>query len=137
MSCPLCSTHLVTHTKMACNACERHICPRCFWGTRYYCPMRTVKPKPDECNRYCAGAKGCTFHPRPRVEDLLICGRNCNCRKKRQATTTEFFPAPKESPLRLACNCCAAFDIPCTENEIVYTTWGFVCSDCADGILGR
>jgi hypothetical protein len=119
---------------MSCNACERHVCPKCFWGTRYYCPMRKEEPKPS-CDRYCAGAKGCTFHTRHSVTDDLICGKHCGCRKK--STTTEFFPAPKEEPLRLACVCCAAYDLHYRENEEVYRRWGFVCSDCADGILGR
>jgi hypothetical protein len=74
---------------------------------------------------------------RPTTCDDLICGRHCGCRRKN--TTTEFHPAPKEDEPedRVGCKTCGAYDIPLKENMELYRTWGFVCSDCADGILAR
>ena len=145
MSCPDCSATLVIHYKMNCSACEKHICPKCNWGTRYFCPMRKEEEVP--CDRYCTHVTRvgdsivCRQHGRRRQSTLcedLICGKYCQCRKKQ--TTTEFHPAPKEEradPLRLACTTCSAYDLPSGENMELYKTWGFVCSECADGILGR
>ena len=61
-----------------------------------------------------------------------MCGRHCGCRRKN--TTTEFYPAPDP---KVDCKTCSAYDIPLKENMELYATWGFVCSDCADGILAR
>ena len=145
MSCPDCSTPLVVHFKPNCSACEKHICPKCHWGTRYFCPLRMEPETP--CDRYCTHVDRvgdsvvCRKHGRRRQRTLcedLICGRYCACRRKQ--TTTEFHPAPKEdrpeSP-KVECKTCSAYDIPIKENMQLYKTWGFVCSDCADGILGR
>jgi hypothetical protein len=99
------------------------------------------------CDRYCTHVDRvgdsvvCRKHGRRRQRTLcedLICGRYCACRRKQ--TTTEFHPAPKddrpESP-KVECKTCSAYDIPVKENMQLYKTWGFVCSDCADGIRSR
>jgi len=139
MSCPDCSTTLVVHFKPNCSACEKYVCPKCHWGTRYFCPLRAEPETP--CDRYCTHVTRvgdsivCRQHGRR--HDDLICGRHCGCRRK--TTTTEFHPAPKEDEPedRVGCKTCGAYDIPLKENMELYRTWGFVCSDCADGILAR
>lgn len=97
MSCPDCSTTLIVHYKPNCSACEKHICPKCHWGTRYFCPIR--KEAETECDRYCTHVKKvgdtivCRQHGRRPLEDQPICGKYCKCNKHR--TTSEFFPAPE------------------------------------------
>ena len=139
MYCPDCLTALVTHFKPNCSACEKYVCPKCHWGTRYFSPLRAEPPTP--CDRYCTHVTRvgdtivCRKHGRrvqPNTCDDLICGKKCGCRRKQ--TVTEFHPAPED---RVECKTCAAYDMPLKENMELYKTWGFVCSDCADGILAR
>ena len=47
--CPDCNAvgSFVTHTDKGyrcCNGCEDRLCIRCFFGARYYCPLRKLGP---------------------------------------------------------------------------------------------
>ena len=130
MKCPECSSELIIHRKTCCSACERHICPNCKWGTAYFCPSE--KPNPSQ------------------VDDL-ICGRHCICGKRavhKEPVCNRYCSRGTAAGGRIVCSahsvrnkdscvCCSAYDYFYPEYRSIYRTYGFVCSECGDGILGR